>query len=93
MGGGGRGFKRSRPQESLVLYKSVFRIRIHMFLGLQDPDPDPLVRGMDLDPDSDPSIISKKNLDSFYFMTLFDFLSLKNDIDVPSKSNRQKKLC
>ncbi len=64
-----------------------------MFLGLQDPDPDPLVRGMDLDPDSDPSIISKKNLDSFYFMTLFDFLSLKNDIDVPSKSNRQKKLC
>jgi hypothetical protein len=32
--------------------KSVLRIRIHMFLGL--PDPDPLVRGMD--PDPDPSI-------------------------------------
>jgi hypothetical protein len=36
--------------------------RIHMFLGL--PDPDPLVRGMDpdpsLDPDSDPSIIMQK---------------------------------
>jgi hypothetical protein len=37
--------------------------RIHMFLGLPDPDPDPLVRGMDpnqdpaLDPDPDPSII------------------------------------
>jgi hypothetical protein len=32
----------------------VFRIRIHMFLGL--PDPDPLVRGMD----PDPSIIMQK---------------------------------
>ncbi len=30
--------------------------RIHMFLGL--PDPDPLVRGMD--PDPDPSIIMQK---------------------------------
>jgi hypothetical protein len=65
-------------------------------LGLPDPDPDPLVRGMDPDPASDPSIImqnSKKNLDSFYFVTLFDFLSLKNDVNVPSKSNKQKKLC
>ncbi len=60
-----------------------------MFLGL--PDPDPLVRGMDpdpdpaLDPDPDPSIImknSKKNLGSYYFVTLFDFLSLKNDVNV-----------
>jgi hypothetical protein len=56
---------------------SVFRIRIHrihMFLSLLDPDPDPLVGGMD--PDPDPSIIMhhcKKNLDSFYFVTLFDF--------------------
>jgi hypothetical protein len=65
-----------------------------MFLGLQDPDPDPLVRGMD--PDPDPSIImknSKKNLDSYYFVTLFDFLSLKNDENVASKRNKQKKLC
>jgi hypothetical protein len=34
-----------------------------MFLGLLDPDPDPLVRGMDLDPDPaldpDPSIIKQ----------------------------------
>ena len=51
-----------------------------MFLGLLDPDPDPLVRGLDpdsaLDPDLDPSIImqkNKKNLDSYYFVTLFDF--------------------
>jgi hypothetical protein len=36
---------------------------------------------------------SKKNLDSYYFATLFDFLSLKNDVNVPSKSIKQKKLC
>jgi hypothetical protein len=30
-----------------------------MFLGLPDPDPDPLVRGMD--PDPDPSIIMKNS--------------------------------
>ncbi len=36
------------------------RIRIHMFLGL--PDPDPLVRCMDPDPasDPDPSVIMQK---------------------------------
>jgi hypothetical protein len=34
----------------------VLRIRIHMFLGLLDPDP--LVRGMD--PDPDPSIAKQK---------------------------------
>ncbi len=27
------------------------------------------------------------------FVTLFDFLSLKNDMNVPSKSNKQKNLC
>jgi hypothetical protein len=66
-----------------------------MFLGL--PDPDPLVR--DTDPDPDPSIIkkknnSKKNIDSYCFVTLrlYDFLSLKNDLYVSSKStgNKQK---
>jgi hypothetical protein len=44
-------------------YLPVLRIRIHrihMFLGLQDPDADPLVRGMDLDPDPDPSITMQK---------------------------------
>jgi hypothetical protein len=54
-----------------------------MILGL--PDPDRLVRGMD----PDPSIIkhekSKKNLDSYCFVT-----SLKNYVKVPSKSNKQK---
>jgi hypothetical protein len=61
-----------------------------MFLGL--PDPDPLARGMD----PDPFIIvkdSKKNLDPCYFVTLFDFLSVKNYVNVASKSNKHKKLC
>jgi hypothetical protein len=31
-----------------------------------------------------------KNLVSNYFVTLFDFLSLKTDVNVPSKSNKQK---
>jgi hypothetical protein len=59
-----------------------------MFLGL--PDPEPQVRGID----PDPSIImqnSKKNLDSFYFVSLFDFISLKNDVNVPSKSRVMSK--
>jgi hypothetical protein len=62
-----------------------------MFLGLPDPDPDPLVRGMDPAPAPDPSIIVQKNLDSYYFVTLFTFFSLKNDVNLPSKSNKQKK--
>ncbi len=40
-----------------------------MFLGLLDPDPDQLVRGMH--PDPDPSFImqkSNKNLDSYGFV-------------------------
>ncbi len=77
-----------------------------MFFGLPNPDPDPLVRGMDPDPDPaldpDPYIIksniyyisknNKKNLESYYLVTLFDFLFLKNNVNVPSKSNKQKKL-
>jgi hypothetical protein len=55
-----------------------------MFLGLLEPDPDPLVRGMDPDPSCKNS---KKNLDFYYFVTPFDFLSLKNYVNVLSKSN------
>jgi hypothetical protein len=33
-------------------------LRIHMFLGLPDPHPDPLVR--DMEPDPDPSIMKQK---------------------------------
>ncbi len=63
-----------------------------MFLGL--PDPDPIVRGMDPDPDPEQILLpscknSEKNLDSYYFVTLYD--SLKNDVNVASKSNKQKK--
>jgi hypothetical protein len=47
-----------RIKNSCVQLKTVFRIRIHMFLGLMDPDLDLLVRGMD--PDPDPSIIKQK---------------------------------
>jgi hypothetical protein len=56
-----------------------------MFLGLPDREPDPLVRGMD--PDPDPYIIMQK----YYFVTLFDFFSLENYVNVSSKSNKQKK--
>jgi hypothetical protein len=67
-----------------------------MVLGL--PDPDPLVRGMDPDPDLDPdsSITvsiknSKKNLDSYLlFVTSFGLFVFKNYVNVPSKSNKQR---
>jgi hypothetical protein len=32
-----------------------------------------------------------KNLDSYDFVTIFDFLSLKNDVNVPLKSTKQEK--
>ncbi len=48
------------------------RIRIRIFLGLLDPDPDSLVRGIGSE--------SK----------IFDFLSLKNVVNVFSNSNKQK---
>ncbi len=53
------------PLSNLYLTNAVLRIRIRIrihriqvVLGLLDPDP--LVRGMDLDPDLDPSIIRQK---------------------------------
>jgi hypothetical protein len=52
-------------------------------LGLLDPVPDPLVRGMD--PAPDPSIIKqnrKKNLDLTFIF--------ENYVNVSSKSNKQK---
>jgi hypothetical protein len=50
---------------------------VRMVLGLLDPDP--LLRGTD----RDPSFIkqnSKKNIDSYCFVTFFDFLTLENDV-------------
>ncbi len=46
------------PRSILLDYVRIRIHRIHMFLGLLDPDPDPLVRGMD--PDPDPYIIMQK---------------------------------
>jgi hypothetical protein len=53
-----------RRQKELCL-QAVLRIRIHLinvFCDLQDPDPDPVVRGMDPDPalDPDPSNFMQK---------------------------------
>jgi hypothetical protein len=51
------------PFETVLRIQVRIRIRrIRMFLGLLDPDSDPLVRGMDLgmDPDPDPSITKQK---------------------------------
>ncbi len=36
---------------------------------------------------------AKKNLESYYIVTILDFLSLKINVNVPSKINKQKKLC
>jgi hypothetical protein len=49
-----------------------------MFLGLPDPDPSIVMQN------------SKKNLDSYYFFYSFDFLFLKNDVNLASKSDKQK---
>jgi hypothetical protein len=57
-------------------------------LGLLNPDTDPLVKG----PDPDHSVIkqnSNKILDSYCLWLLYDLLSLKNDVNVPLKSNKQ----
>jgi hypothetical protein len=62
-----------------------------MFSGLLDPDPYPLVRGMDPAPyPLSLSKNSKKNLDFYCVVTFFYFLSLKNNVNVPSKGNMQK---
>ncbi len=59
-----------------------------MFLGLADP----LVRGTD--PDPDPFIIKQKTVRKALIPTVlwrpYDFLSLQIDVNVPTKSNKQK---
>ncbi len=74
-------------------------MRIRMFLGLLDSDPDPLVRGAA--PDSAPYGIwilissiknGKKTLDSYCVVTSLWLFIFKNDVNVPSKSNKQKNL-
>jgi hypothetical protein len=78
----------------------LFLLRVKSSVADPDPNPDP-------DP-PDPHVFgppgsgsgsfhhhakkSKKNLYSYFFNTIFDFLSLKNDVNLASKSNKQKKL-
>jgi hypothetical protein len=61
-----------------------------MFLGL--PDPDPLVRDRRIRI----LLLSRKKVRKTSMLTVFwllyDFLSLKNDVNAPSKSNEQKNL-
>ena len=77
-------------------YKSITAVLFYMqfiivFISVADPDPpDPRVFGP---PGSGPCKNSKKNLDSYYFVNRFEFLSLKNDVNLASKSHKQKKLC
>ncbi len=54
-------------------------LRIRKFLGLPEPDLDPLVRGKGQVPDPDPYVIKqncKKNLYSYRFVTFYDFFYL-----------------
>jgi hypothetical protein len=58
------------------------------FLGL--PDPDPLEVRIWIRILLSSSKNSMKNLDSNVLRLLYDFLPLKNDVNVPSNSNKQK---
>ena len=59
----------NNPNFTGICFFPVLRIRIHMFLGLPDPDSDPLVGGLDpdlnpaLDPDPDPPLDPDPALD------------------------------
>jgi hypothetical protein len=62
-------------------------------ISVADPDPDlpdPHVFGP---PGSGFFYHHAKIVKKILIPTLFDFLSLKNDVNVASKSNKQKKLC
>ncbi len=55
-----------------------------MFLGLLDPDP--LVRGTDI------RIFLVYHQENPWVLLLYEFLSFKTDVNVPSKSNKKKDL-
>jgi hypothetical protein len=57
-GKNGPGIRDKHP-ESATLHIPVLGIRIRMFLGLQDPDPESLVRGTYLDPAPDSFLACK----------------------------------
>jgi hypothetical protein len=61
----------------------------HWFLGL--PDPEPLVKvRIRFRILTSSGKNSNKNLHFYCFVTVLWLLSLKNDVNVPSKSNKQK---
>jgi hypothetical protein len=66
-----------------VVWKAVLRIRIRMFLGLTDPDP--LIKRSGSFYHQ--AKIVRKTLISTVLWTLYNFLSLKNNVNVPLKSN------
>jgi hypothetical protein len=72
----------------LKALQAVFRIRIHVFFGLPDPVWIRLWIRIRILLSSYKN--NKKNLESYYFVTLFDFLSLKNNVNVPSKVTSRK---
>jgi hypothetical protein len=61
-----------------------------MFFG--HPDPDPIVRGSGSGSFYHHARIVKKTLIPTVLRLLYDFSSLKNDVNVLSKSNKQKNL-
>jgi hypothetical protein len=62
-----------------------------IFLG--HPDPDTLLLGMiRIRFLLSSGKKSRETLDSCFFVLLYDFLSLENDVNVASKSNKPKKL-
>ncbi len=62
------------------------RIRIRIFLGRLDPDQ--LVRGTDQDPSIKKKV--RKTFIPIVLQLLYDYLSLKNDVNVLSKCNKQE---
>ncbi len=75
------------PQnQKMNIFWPVVGIRIRMFLGLQDPDPEPLVRGTN--PELDPSLFSYRCWadwnTAFKIQTLAKNLILKTEDNVPA---------
>ncbi len=91
--------KDEKKRKKRVDFFTVLRIRIRRIrslLGLLDPDPDPLVGGTDpghgVRSTYNQAKIVRKTLIPTVLRLLYDFLSLKNDVHVASKSNKQKNL-
>jgi len=66
--------------------------RIHLFLGLPDPHPDPISQRYVSGAFYQAKIVRKTLIPTVLWL-LYDFLSLKNDVKVPSKSNEQRTFC